>query len=201
MTNLFVHSLAYPVTALGPGRRVALWVAGCSIGCRGCITPSLWKREAGTEVYVARALRKILKMEQEFDGITLTGGEPFEQAEALADLLEGVMQARPSWNVLTFTGYRLTALKRRGEGAQRLLACTDILVAGPYQARRPPIHPLAGSGNQTIHYLTERGHKLEQIIGSMPWDEANLALGGDGRHMLVGIIRSHARHDIHHNFS
>ncbi|MEM7016481.1 MAG: 4Fe-4S cluster-binding domain-containing protein, partial [Pseudomonadota bacterium] len=39
--------LAYPVTALGPGRRVVLWVAGCSLRCKDCITPELLDSEQG----------------------------------------------------------------------------------------------------------------------------------------------------------
>ncbi len=37
--NLF--SLAWPVTSLGPGRRVVLWVAGCRKRCPGCISPEM----------------------------------------------------------------------------------------------------------------------------------------------------------------
>ena len=54
--KIVAHSLAYPVTSLGPGRRVVLWVAGCSRRCPGCISPELLTSDAGQEVAVERVL-------------------------------------------------------------------------------------------------------------------------------------------------
>ncbi|KPQ00007.1 MAG: anaerobic ribonucleoside-triphosphate reductase activating protein NrdG [Rhodobacteraceae bacterium HLUCCA12] len=194
---LVLHSIAYPVTALGPGRRVGLWVAGCPLRCPGCITPELLDARAGWSVAVERLAERILSLDADLDGITLSGGEPFGQAEALAELLDRVLRERPWWSVVTFSGFRLARLRRMGEGAARLLARVDVLIDGPYVRSRPSGHPLAGSGNQTVHYLTPRGRALRPSIKTSSAPAANLALGPEGKAMLVGILGPGPRQSYH----
>ena len=43
---LVVNRVHFPVTALGPGRRLGVWVQGCSIGCAGCLAHDTWARRA-----------------------------------------------------------------------------------------------------------------------------------------------------------
>lgn len=187
--DLWVHNLAYPVTALGPGHRVALWVAGCSLHCRGCITPGLWERQAGVRKDTASVAQRLLAMQTPLDGITITGGEPFEQPAALADLLRVIIDERPHWNVLVYSGYRLAALRRMGPDADALLKQTDVLVAGAYRPDRAPNHPLAGSGNQRIHLLSAQGKGLREQIDALPRNQANLGLSGDGDgQWLIGVM-------------
>ena len=110
MPNLRLHSLAYPVTALGPGRRLAMWVSGCSLNCRGCISPELQSPKSGKDITTERLLDHILSLQESLDGLSLTGGEPFEQASALSVLLEDLRQQRPDWNILAFSGYPLSMI-------------------------------------------------------------------------------------------
>ncbi|MDG4584359.1 MAG: 4Fe-4S single cluster domain-containing protein [Candidatus Competibacter sp.] len=195
--KLTVYAIAHPVTALGPGTRVALWVAGCPLHCPGCLTPHLWDAGAGAAVAVAQVAQAILAIPYPLDGLTLTGGEPFAQAEPLAELLEHLKAARPAWNVLCYSGYSLAGLRRWGAGSARLLAGIDVLVAGPYRERRPQTHPLAGSNNQRIHLLSVRGRALAPALDRVPPDALNLALGSDGQQWLIGVARGAARTAIH----
>ena len=65
------------VHGLGPGRRVVLWVRGCSIGCPGCMTPELWAKVQPRPIEpLAEMLSGAL---QGHEGLTISGGEPFEQ--------------------------------------------------------------------------------------------------------------------------
>jgi anaerobic ribonucleoside-triphosphate reductase activating protein len=90
------------------------------------------------------------------EGITLLGGEPFDQADALAAVAEAVR--RRGLTVMTFSGYTLDAL--RGWAADRddiarLLDATDLLVDGPYLRDRPDaVRPWLGSTNQGLTALT-----------------------------------------------
>lgn len=195
--QLILHSLAYPVTALGPGRRVALWVAGCPMRCPGCITPELLDAGAGRAIAVDHLAARLLRLEEEFDGVTLSGGEPFAQAGALAALLDRVLPARPRWSVIAFSGFRLQRLQRMGAEVDRLLGHVDVLVDGPYVRTIPSVHPLAGSGNQEVHYLTTRGRALRPAIEALPDERANLALGPGGGSMLVGIFGPERRRAYH----
>lgn len=90
------------------------------------------------------------------EGITLLGGEPFEQAEALGDLAERVRAL--GFGVMTFSGYTIEEL-RAGTltGASRLLDATDLLVDGRYDAARADTtRRWAGSTNQRFHFLSMR---------------------------------------------
>ena len=87
-------------------------------------------------------------------------------------------------SVLTFSGYRLEELRaRQDSGVDALLAATDVLVDGRYEATRPEAERLwAGSTNQSFHYLTDR---YTSAIERPPPGEAlrtvEIRLGPDGR--------------------
>ncbi len=197
-TPLRLRWLSYPVTALGPGRRVVLWVAGCPLRCPGCITKELQDPGSGRALPISQVLPRILDIPHGLDGITLTGGEPFEQAAALAQLLEALADARPEWNVLVYSGHPLARLRLRGAAVQHLLARTDILVAGPYLESRPAVHPLGGSGNQLVHYLSGRGRGLRARCERLPPGRMNLGTGRRGKDLLIGILPPADRTRAHH---
>ena len=197
MPELRLSHLAYPVSALGPGQRLALWVAGCRLRCRHCITPELLDPAGGHAFSIDQVAQRILALPLTLDGITLSGGEPFDQASALSALLKRLRGERPDWSVLIFSGYPLTALQKRNTATQRLLEQTDILVAGPYVDTLPASHPLAASSNQKIHYLSERGQALQAVCDELPWDSANLGLSRSGADWLIGIISGERRQRIH----
>ena len=84
------------------------------------------------------------------DGITLSGGEPFEQADAFAELAE--MATRAGYHVMTYTGYTYEELLS-GEKPDRLrlLRTTDVLVDGRFElALKNDLLPFRGSSNQRL---------------------------------------------------
>ena len=196
MNSLRLFALSFPVTALGPGNRLVLWVAGCGRGCPGCISPEMQPADAGREVPVSRLAERILKIDLPLSGVTVSGGEPFDQAEPLAGLLETLREARPDWNVLLYTGYLLGELEPREETA-KLLRLADILVDGPYRCDLPQTHPLAGSGNQQLHYLSDRGRALRGAVESLPVGGMNYGLSGDGTlDMVIGVTSEEQRRNV-----
>jgi len=148
--------LPYTV-AEGPGERSAIWVKGCSIRCRGCFNPHMWSAKGGelwsSEELVARVVAAGT------EGLTLLGGEPFDQASALAVVAAGVRAAGLS--VMTFTGFTVDQLRgsvdEGREGVAALVASTDLLVAGPFLADQiDTTRPWVGSRNQEFVALTDR---------------------------------------------
>lgn len=103
-------------------------------------------------------IARLLAAHEEWDleGVTFLGGEPFLQAQGLAVVAEAV--SRAGLSVMTFTGYTIQELSDLSLlGTRGLLAWTDVLVDGPYEASRPDwTRNWVGSTNQRFHYLTDR---------------------------------------------
>ena len=134
----------------GPGLRCVVFVQGCSHHCPGCQNPQPWPSEGGTEVTPMELRDRIAATELD-TGVTFSGGEPFSQADALADLAELL---HPRYDIACYTGYVFEGLlerAKRDDGVRRLLENIDILVDGPYlQARRDRLLLFRGSDNQRI---------------------------------------------------
>jgi anaerobic ribonucleoside-triphosphate reductase activating protein len=167
VTTLQVSNIGGPITVLGPGTRVVLWVQGCTIGCFGCASTDTWASDGGSARSVRDVADELLDTAARIGatGLTISGGEPFQQAAALSELLT-IM--RTEWSngdldILVFTGYAAAAARRR---SAELWASADIIVAGPYRAARRSEHPLLGSDNQTIEILTALGeHRMGEVSG------------------------------------
>ena len=153
------------VHSLGPGSRYCLWVQGCNRACPGCVTPMSRAMEGGYTMTVGALAAEIaLTMP---DGITISGGEPFLQAEALAELLRKVREEfRCDVNVIVYTGYLLEELQKLPEAAA-LLQQTDLLIDGPSVQELDDGKSLRGSSNQRVIPLTERlaGEEVLSLYG------------------------------------
>ncbi|HEX4420190.1 MAG TPA: 4Fe-4S single cluster domain-containing protein [Kofleriaceae bacterium] len=154
---LRVAAIVDDTRAEGPGRRWALWVQGCSIRCAGCCNPEMFDDRRGREPpHDELAARIAAARAAGVEGISLLGGEPFEQAAELAELARHARSL--GMTVMVFSGYTLAALRERREAAA-LLALTDLLVDGPYDRTRPEPRPPVGrrwigSANQEMHHLS-----------------------------------------------
>jgi anaerobic ribonucleoside-triphosphate reductase activating protein len=167
--------------AEGPGARFAVWLQGCSIRCAGCCNPHLADPGAGEELPVQALLERLGRVASRIEGLSLLGGEPFDQAAPAALLARGARALGLS--VVTFTGYRLDQLLARGDaGTEALLAATDVLKDGPYLAARPERRRRwVGSENQRFLYFTARYTRaIEEPGAGAPLRTVEARLGADG---------------------
>lgn len=202
---LNLHHIAYPVSALGPGKRLVLWVSGCPLSCKGCITPKLQNPQSGQWIAITRLRRYLLALPMALDGVTFTGGEPFMQAQALAELWTQLSPHRPHWNLLVFSGFTLAQLRAYKPvhgldytGVQSLLAQTDLLIAGPYIERatqNPATAPLVASANQEIHELSAKAPAMKMALTALP--ATNLGFTQAAEAWLVGIVDPLHRQVLH----
>lgn len=96
---------------------------------------------------------KVYSATPDVEGITISGGEPFQQASAVAELCEAVRDTGGS--VMLFTGFDLDELTDADH--RRVLASADILVAGRYDRAQPAGGAgWRGSSNQRVHFLSTR---------------------------------------------
>jgi anaerobic ribonucleoside-triphosphate reductase activating protein len=180
--TLQLNKAHWPVTVLGPGRRIGLWLQGCSIGCSGCVSQDTWPRDAAKTIAVDDVVAWCRKVSgQDLDGITISGGEPFEQPEGLRALLQGLLRWRKDagldFDVLCYSGYPLAKLQRKHASVLKLL---DAVIPEPYVDKRPLTHVWRGSSNQPLVPLSERGRVRYASFVDAP-------VGTDGKRMQAAI--------------
>lgn len=150
-----VSRIHFPVTTLGPGRRLGVWLQGCSIRCPGCISLDTWDAGVG-EVGLDQLLDWVVRHAGDADGLTVSGGEPFDQPDALAALLAR-WRALSDRSVLVFTGRELADI---APWLGRHPGLVDAVMTGPFRSDLPQTLALRGSDNQRIHVLTPLGAEM-----------------------------------------
>ena len=180
-----VHRFLAGTRAEGPGDRAALWVQGCPIRCPGCFNSEAWDIDGGTLESVAELLTAI-RAQQGIEGVTFVGGEPFSQAEALAEL--GRCCRDVGLSVVTFTGYEYTHLCQASRPDWKaLLAVTDLLLAGPFiRSQQDYSRPWVGSRNQEFVFLTDRYRPLAHQLQTIP-NRLELRFDADGALAMNGL--------------
>lgn len=186
IAHLSLSRIHFPITAFGPGRRVGIWVQGCSIRCAGCMSRDTWafSRPAA---HVDDLLDGMAPWLGEADGVTISGGEPFDQAGGLLALLAG-LRPRFSGDLLVYSGYAFEHLKQQhGE----VLALIDALISEPFDAGQPTNAPLRGSANQQLHLLTPLGKARFAAVERAGADAAALDIiaAADGTIWIAGVPR------------
>ena len=154
---MFVARILYPVEVLGPGERIGLWLSGCSKKCKGCSNPELWEQKKEQAITCARlnTILHRLALDHPVEGITITGGEPMDQAEELSQFLPLLYDLTD--DILLYTGYTLEELHERKEPhTETVLRNIAVLIDGDYQEKLNHGAPLRGSSNQRIHILNEK---------------------------------------------
>lgn len=150
-------TIKYCDIANGEGVRTSLFVSGCRRRCPFCFNEEAWSFVAGNPFDEA-AQRAILdSLEPAYiDGLSVLGGEPMEPENqaGLVDFLETVKTRFPRKTIWCYTGdtyEELTQGQKHTEYTDRLLACIDVLVDGPFIMEEKDITlRFRGSSNQRI---------------------------------------------------
>ncbi len=154
--HIRVHALMECSTVNGPGVRAVIWVQGCSLGCPGCWNAQTHAPLQGFRLDVSEILEWFAKASREnrIEGLTISGGEPMEQAPAVLELLRRLKAARPAMTTGLFSGYTERELPDTLWRAMQ--SHLDFAVLGRYNARRRRHHPLVSSTNQVLRLYTAR---------------------------------------------
>lgn len=164
--------------ANGPGLRAVVWVQGCTIGCAGCYSSATHPHAAASLIRPSEISEWILSI-PDIEGITFSGGEPFEQAAAVLETIRAIKEEKgPDFSVFVFTGLELEVLQRsEDDNVLTLLQYIDILSAGPYDYKLRDQKLLwRGSRNQSLHFLTQRypSANIDDWIFQSPLEEITL---------------------------
>ena len=144
--------------AEGPGKRFAIWCQGCKKRCTGCCNPEMWELKARHIVSIIDLFGLIEEAKNRYgiEGVSIIGGEPFLQSNALANLT--ALCRRCGLSVLVFTGYTLEELRAIDDQAvKEFLSNIDVLVDGPFiKEQMDDERGWVGSKNQKVIYLSNR---------------------------------------------
>jgi len=155
----------------GPGKRFVLWVQGCSLHCKNC-------RNVDTHSFEPNLIiseKDIIKLiPEESDGLTISGGEPFDQAQDTLELCRLFKEQYPNKNIFIFTGYTLYELEDK-KLTEKIMKYVDAMVIGRFVDNMQDDKSWkrwAGSSNQQLILLNnkfnkdiENKNRIEIIIG------------------------------------
>lgn len=198
--NLQIHRFLPLTKAEGPGKRACLWVQGCSINCNGCAVPWTWTSKGGHLISTQELYEKIMesKLKNGIEGVTFLGGEPFDQAIALADLAKKLKAEGLS--IMTFSGYTYEhLLNAKRNDWEDLLKVTDLLIDGPFiQDKLDISRPWVGSSNQNYRFLTDRYLPLRDNLFEIP-NRLEVRLQTNGQIMINGMATSKTIEELFEN--
>lgn len=152
---MYFARLLYPVHVLGPGARAALWVSGCDKNCFNCANPELRQQKEDSNIPVKNIIALISSLPNEKKGFTITGGEPFDQAEELSELISFLNTLTD--DILIYSGYTYQELLQRNDTyINYILENIAVLIDGRYEEKLNFGNKLKGSENQKVYFFREK---------------------------------------------
>jgi anaerobic ribonucleoside-triphosphate reductase activating protein len=151
---------------------------GCTLGCAGCFNPTTHDAAGGREVSIDELAAQMKASGSE--GLSLSGGEPLQQAAASVAILDAARVLGMS--TLAFSGYSIDEIRALPDGPA-VLERLDVLVDGRYVASERLASGLRGSENQRIQLLT--GRYTQADVEATP--VAEIRIGRGGEIVLTGV--------------
>lgn len=146
--NIRIAGLVNDSIVDGPGFRFTVFTQGCPHHCPGCHNPQTHDFAAGKDADTEEIIAKFRKNPL-LDGITLSGGEPFCQAEACTEIAKAAKES--GLNVWCYSGYTFEELVSGKEEWLFLLQEVDVLVDGRFELENRTLDcRFRGSRNQRL---------------------------------------------------
>lgn len=146
MTNIKIMGIAHNSVVDGTGIRDVIFTSGCPHHCKMCHNPETWNINNGKDTSIEDIISQLnIKCD-----LTLSGGEPFMQANELAELITEYKKINPNVNIWVYSGYSYEDIIK-DENKLQLLDLCDVLVDGQFMVdRQLPKVAFRGSNNQRI---------------------------------------------------
>ena len=158
------------------------WTQGCNLACKGCWNTQYWSSRGGEEIFVSQILTELREI-KDIEGITLLGGEPFQQLDASLELIKGCKEMGLS--VFLYTGYEPSEFN---EKMQTCFDLSDIAVTGRFvQELRETTLRWRGSSNQQVHFISDLYD--ESVLQEQTEVECHILPNGEIR--MVGYADKH----------
>ncbi len=193
--NWKLNRIQYPVYNCGKGKRIGIWVQGCSLSCKGCVSKTLQTKNGGKNIEIEYLVNEIIKVSHEFTGITITGGEPFQQYHQLIAFCAYLKQYT-DMEIYVFSGYYLEELYKLypDKVFNRFI---DYLMDGRYEQSKHDDLNVRGSENQNL-YKFENGVAVKQKE-YFKSDKVGLKIDDDNQVYLSGIPKKGELYELSKN--
>ncbi len=129
----------------GEGLRYTIFLAGCPHKCDGCHSPHTWDYNYGDKEDIVDLFYDIYSKRHYIDGVSISGGEPLEQAKMLLPLLK--MLKAFDTNIWLWTGYKFEYIEEKWP---KILKCLDVIIDCQYDKTKPTTKAHRGSDNQRM---------------------------------------------------
>ena len=194
---MLLHAFIPASRANGPGLRAVVFFQGCTLSCPGCFNPDTHPF-TGTEVTADAVAERVISAHEDHgvEGVTLTGGEPMQQAPALLELMRTLRRQLPNLSFGVFSGYSDLELvlgrysiwgRDRSEAERRRLweeirERLDFAVLGRFNAAQPSGLPLCTSRSKALRMLSSRYSVKDYSPQSV-----EVFIHSDGRAQVTGF--------------
>ncbi len=140
----------------GPGMRSVLFFQGCSMHCPGCQNSSTHQKGCGKKLSVEEVI-SLIESECHNKKITISGGEPLEQLDALIAILD-ILNER-DYNICVYTGWSLNRVPKMVWDRVNYLKC-----GGFDKTKLNPSLMYVGSDNQHMYRKIGNGTLVEMDL-------------------------------------
>ena len=165
----------------GPGIRFVIWTQGCSIRCRGCWNKEMWSFKTKYEYSIGELITKI-RNSNNIEGVTILGGEPFDQYDECLNLVEQIRKL--NLTTIVYTGYEIKELKANNKN--EIFKHIDILVTGPFvENLKTSEGGLIGSTNQKIIFFTNKYNEQDLVKNN----ESEISIDENGKITAYGYYK------------
>ncbi|MCD4794510.1 MAG: radical SAM protein [Bacteroidales bacterium] len=178
-----LNRIQYPVYNLGKGKRIAIWVQGCSLACKNCISKTLQTKNGGKNIEIEYLVNEIVKVNQDFSGITITGGEPFQQYQQLIAFC-AYIKKMTNLEIYVFSGYTLDELYQLFPD-KLFTEYIDYLTDGRYEQDKHDDQNVRGSTNQQLYKFENNKAVLQKTYFKS--NSVSLKVDKDKQVYLSGI--------------
>ena len=139
----------YIDTVNGSGIRVSIFFSGCNFHCKNCFNSELWDFNYGIP-FTEETINKIIELlaPDYIKGLSILGGEPFHNYDAVIKLVKKVKEIYPNKDIWIWTGYKFDDIP---EKCKDIFDLADVIVDGRYEEDKRDLSiAFRGSTNQRI---------------------------------------------------
>lgn len=148
MTSMLLSRLHYPIRNLGYGVRAGIWFQGCTVYCHGCVSRDTWPFDESRRIDVSAVTAWIGDIDGALDGVTISGGEPTDQPEALRSLLAALASLHKPTDIVLYSGRTIEHIDRELPWLRDYI---DVLISDPFETTSSADCAMRGSTNQRVH--------------------------------------------------